>query len=80
MRLVVFGETESALTVTVILKSFIELLLLSLAVPFFKRPVLLLFYPLAVIVYPAVAVASFIKALSGSTTWKGRTLRSGIHE
>ena len=80
IRLVVFGEMESALTVAVILKSFIELLLLSLAVPFFKRPVLLLFYPLAVIVYPAVAVISFVKVLSGNTQWKGRTLRNGRHE
>jgi len=80
IRLVAFGEAESALTVAVFLKSFIELLLLSLAVPFFKRPVLLLFYPLAVIVYPAVAVTSFVKALSGKTKWKGRTLRNGVHE
>ncbi|MFM2017318.1 MAG: hypothetical protein RL007_974 [Bacteroidota bacterium] len=80
IRLVVFGETETALSLALILKSFIELLLLSLAVPFFKRPVLLLFYPLAMIVYPAIAVTSFIKALSGKTKWKGRTLRNGVHE
>ncbi len=80
IRLMVFGETETALTLALILKSFIELLLLSLAVPFFKRPVLLVFYPLAMIVYPAIAVTSFIRALSGKTKWKGRTLRNGVHE
>lgn len=80
IRLVVFGEAESALTVAVILKSFIELLLLSLTIPIFQRPILLLFYPLAMIVYPAVAVISLVKALGGKTKWKGRILRNGVHE
>ncbi|MCK6640302.1 MAG: glycosyltransferase [Bacteroidia bacterium] len=79
LQIAVFGVAETGLTIGFILKSGIEVLLLSLAVPFFKRPVLLLFYPLSVIIYPFVAVTSLVAAMIGRTEWKGRVLRNGMH-
>lgn len=79
LQIGVFGVGESTLTIALVLKSGIELLLLSLAVPFFKRPVLLLFYPLSAILYPLIAVASLVITINGRTEWKGRVLRNGMH-
>lgn len=79
-QLAAFGEAGKVLTAAVILKSCIEVLLLSLAVPFHKRPEVILFYPLAAILYPLIAFGALVKALSGKTRWKGRELRNGVYE
>lgn len=53
-------------------KTLIDLLLLSLAVPFFREPRLLLLAPVAEIFYSFLAVFSTIAGLSGTYSWKGR--------
>lgn len=53
-------------------KSLVDLLLLSLAVPFFREPRLLLFAPAGTIFYPVLVTASTIRAFSGKIRWKGR--------
>lgn len=53
-------------------KSLVDLLLLSLAVPFFREPRLLLFAPTGTIFYPVLVIASTIRAFSGKIRWKGR--------
>jgi poly-beta-1,6-N-acetyl-D-glucosamine synthase len=79
LQIGVFGVAESTLTSAFVLKSGIELLLLSLAVPFFRRPVLLLFYPLSAILYPVIAMATLVTMMNGRAEWKGRVLRNGVH-
>jgi hypothetical protein len=53
-------------------KMLIDLLLLSLAVPFFREPRLLLLAPSGEVFYPFLALFSTIARLSGSFSWKGR--------
>lgn len=53
-------------------KSLVDLLLLSLAVPFFREPRLLLFAPMGTIFYPILVIASTLRAFAGKIQWKGR--------
>jgi biofilm PGA synthesis N-glycosyltransferase PgaC len=53
-------------------KMFVDLLLLSLAVPFFREPRLLLLAPIAEIFYPLLAICSVMVRFSNSYSWKGR--------
>lgn len=53
-------------------KMLIDLLLLSLAVPFFREPRLLLLAPTGELVYPFLASVSALAGLTGSFSWKGR--------
>jgi cellulose synthase/poly-beta-1,6-N-acetylglucosamine synthase-like glycosyltransferase len=53
-------------------KMLIDLLLLSLAVPFFREPRLLLLAPSGEVFYPFLALISTLARLSGSFSWKGR--------
>lgn len=53
-------------------KMLIDLLLLSLAVPFFREPRLLLLAPSGEVFYPFLALFSTLARLSGSFNWKGR--------
>ncbi len=55
-----------------VLKMLIDLLLLSLAVPFFREPRLFLFALLEELFYPFLAICAAIARLSGSFSWKGR--------
>lgn len=61
---------------TFCLKMLIDLLLLSLAVPFFREPHLLLFALLEEIFYPFLVLVSAIAKLSGSFSWKGRNWKT----
>ncbi len=54
------------------LKMLIDLLLLSLAVPFFQEPRLLLFSILEELFYPFLAIIAATARLFGSFSWKGR--------
>jgi cellulose synthase/poly-beta-1,6-N-acetylglucosamine synthase-like glycosyltransferase len=53
-------------------KMLVDLLLLSLAVPFFREPRLLLLAPSGEVFYPFLALISTLARLSGSFSWKGR--------
>lgn len=53
-------------------KMLIDLLLLSLAVPFFREPRLLLLAPTGEVFYPFLALISTFARLTGSFSWKGR--------
>ena len=53
-------------------KMVVDLLLLSLSVPFFREPRLLLLAPIGEIFYPLLAVFSVIARGTGSYKWKGR--------
>lgn len=53
-------------------KMFVDLLLLSLAVPFFREPRLLFLAPIGEIFYPVLAISSVIVRLSNTYSWKGR--------
>ena len=57
-------------------KMFIDLLLLSLAVPFYREPRLLLLAPLGEVYYPFQAIVSAAARLSGSFSWKGRNWKT----
>ncbi|MDQ3108653.1 MAG: glycosyltransferase [Bacteroidota bacterium] len=64
----IFPVLLSALTA----KMLIDLLLLSLAVPFFREPRLLLLAPSGEVFYSLLALVSTFARLSGSFSWKGR--------
>jgi biofilm PGA synthesis N-glycosyltransferase PgaC len=53
-------------------KMLIDLLLLSLAVPFFREPRLLLLSPSGEVFYPFLALFSTLARLTGTFSWKGR--------
>jgi hypothetical protein len=53
-------------------KMLIDLLLLSLAVPFFREPRLLLLAPAGGLFYPFLSSVSALAGLAGSFNWKGR--------
>lgn len=53
-------------------KMLIDLLLLSLAVPFFREPRLLLLAPSGEVFYPFLALIATLARLTGSFSWKGR--------
>ena len=53
-------------------KVLIDLLLLSLAVPFFREPRLLLLAPPGELFYPFLVTVSALAGLTGSFGWKGR--------
>lgn len=53
-------------------KAAVDLLLLSLAVLFFREPLLLLLVLPGELIYPLLAVASSLKAFSGTIFWKDR--------
>lgn len=57
-------------------KMLIDLLLLSLAVPFFGEPRLLLLAPLGEVYYPFQAIISAGARLSGKFSWKGRNWKT----
>lgn len=58
------------------LKMLIDLLLLSLAVPFFREPRLYLLALLEELFYPFLAIFVAIARLSGSFHWKGRNWKT----
>ncbi len=53
-------------------KMLVDLLLLSLAVPFFREPRLLLLAPTGEVFYAFLALFSTVARCSGSFSWKGR--------
>lgn len=53
-------------------KMLVDLLLLSLAVPFFREPVAVLLSPLGTLLYPWLVIASVVKSFTGSIRWKSR--------
>ncbi|HET6991788.1 MAG TPA: hypothetical protein VFJ43_10710, partial [Bacteroidia bacterium] len=53
-------------------KMLIDVLLLSLAVPFYREPRLLLLALVGEIFYPFLAMISALARFSGSFSWKGR--------
>lgn len=53
-------------------KTIVDLLLLSLAVPFFREPRLLLLVLPGAVFYPLLALTAAVKSLSGKIHWKGR--------
>lgn len=57
-------------------KMLIDLLLLSLAVPFYREPRLLLLAPLGEVYYPFQAIISAAARLTGSFSWKGRNWKT----
>jgi biofilm PGA synthesis N-glycosyltransferase PgaC len=54
------------------IKTFVDVLLLSLAVPFYREPRLLLFAITGEIVYPFLTLISTLAGFSGYFSWKGR--------
>lgn len=59
------------------IKSLIELLLLSLAVPFFGETGLLLKFPIAVVVYDLISLNAVIGLFQRNMIWKDRSWRMG---
>jgi cellulose synthase/poly-beta-1,6-N-acetylglucosamine synthase-like glycosyltransferase len=53
-------------------KTLVDLLLLSLAVPFFREPRLLLYTAFASVFYPLLVISAVVRSLTGKIEWKGR--------
>lgn len=56
-------------------KMLVDVLLLSLAVPFYREPRLLLFAFFGEIVYPFLSIISVVAVFFGTFNWKGRTYK-----
>ena len=59
------------------IKSVVELLFLSLAVPFFGEERIIRIFPAAVVLYNFISISAVIALIKRNVNWKGRTWKMG---
>ncbi|HTF03254.1 MAG TPA: glycosyltransferase [Bacteroidia bacterium] len=73
----VYGTALNPFTAVFTVKTLVELLLLSLAVPFFGEQKVLLKFPAAVVIYHFISLCAAGMSLQRNVVWKGRNWRNG---
>ncbi len=73
----VYGSVSNPIVLSFALKMGVELLLLSLAVPFFGENRIIPKFPLAMVVYNFISIASVFGLMKRDMKWKGRNWKMG---
>lgn len=73
----VYGSVANPFVVAFGIKIGVELLLLSLAAPFFGEKKTIPLFPVSLFVYCFISLAAVLRLASGNVQWKGRTWRNG---
>jgi cellulose synthase/poly-beta-1,6-N-acetylglucosamine synthase-like glycosyltransferase len=71
------SSTANYLLVAVFIKSGVELLFISLAVPFFGEERIIRIFPAAVVLYNFISISAVFALLKRNVNWKERTWKMG---
>lgn len=73
----IYGVADNPVLPALLIKTGVELLLLSLAASFFRATNTILLFPVSAVVYCAVSLGAVLRLMGQDVQWKGRTWREG---
>lgn len=77
LAIFLFGFSHNPFWAGLIVKTVVELLLLSLAASFFRASNAIIMFPVSVFVYCVVSIGAMFRWMSGDVQWKGRNWKQG---